>query len=605
MDILVRANNISKTIGGKLLFEHATFKVFKDDCIGVIGPNGCGKTTLFRILLQQLKPDDGDFWIKDGLRVRMLQQTNENMQHLSIQQFINQIIYTNNYQQQIEAYEKQLENPTIYSSSTYEEILETIQKLRISLNQESGEARLQAIMNILEEVSLQDCLRKEKIHVLSGGEQQKLALASVLAQPDQCDLLLLDEPTNHLDIETIEWLEESIVSIPCTVMIITHDEYLLDDLVDRVFDFQGHQIAIFDTKYEEYLEQNRLRQQIKFQEFKKIQSNIKQQQASIQKISRRNRYDTQIASKNKRLEKITHIENPVLKDYLLRFHFQSVFKSGKNIADGTNISKHFDGKIILDNVHFEILSGQKIGLIGPNGCGKTTFLKLLTGEQAIDNGMLHISRGVRSGYFDQGQISLDSTHTLVEEILKDHHDLKESDAKALLGQFNFKNDTVFKKINQLSGGERARIALLRLLMQPYNFLILDEPTNHMDVQSKKAIVSALHSYNGTVILVSHDRHFLDDVADTIFLIDNKTLRTYSGNYSTFKRQRLKELTDVSGKNLAYLSKAGLKKYIVERSFTEWTTRTKFKRGETLYIGDHNEKLYECAINNGSLKPCEK
>jgi ATP-binding cassette subfamily F protein 3 len=605
MDPLIRANNISKTIGGRLLFEHAIFEVVADNCIGVIGPNGCGKTTLFRILLQQLKPDDGDFWIKDGLRIRMLQQTNENMQNLSVQQFINQIVDDNNYKKQIEAYERQLENPAIYSSSDYEEIFENIQKLRISLNQEAGDIRLQAIMEILKDVSLKDFSMKEQIRVLSGGEQQKLALASVLAQPDQCDLLLLDEPTNHLDIETIEWLEETIASLPCAVMIITHDEYLLDDLVDRVFDFQGNEIVIFDADYEGYLEQNRQRQHLKFQEYRKTQIKMKQQRASIEKISRRNRYDLQIASKNKRLEKIQHKENPILKDYLLRFHFKTVFKSGKNIADGSNISKSFDGKTILDAVHFEILSGQKIGLIGPNGCGKTTFLKILTGEQTIDDGKLQVSRGVQSGYFDQGQISLEPNNTLVDEILKDHEDLKDSDAKALLGQFNFKGETVFKKVHQLSGGERSRLALLRLLMQPYNFLILDEPTNHMDMQSKKAIISAIHSYDGTVIVVSHDRNFLDEVADTIFLMHNNTVKTYAGNYSMFKRHRLKELTDISGKDLAYLSKAGLKKYIVERSFTEWTTRTKYKRGENVYIGDHNEEVYECAIKNGSLRPCGK
>ena len=601
MDVLIRANNISKSIGGKTLFENALFEVFEDNCIGVIGPNGCGKTTLFRVLMQQLKPDDGDLWIKDNLRVRMLQQTNEAIQHLTVQQFIDQIAGQNTYQKQIEYYEKQLENPEIYSSSKYEEILDTIQRLKISLGQESNGARLQSIMDILDNISLKDFSPNEQIHLLSGGEQQKLALASVLAQQDQCDLLLLDEPTNHLDIETIEWLEDKIADISCTVMIITHDAYLLDDLVDRIFDFQERQITVFDTNYEDYLEQNRLRKHLKYQEFRKAQIQMKQQKASIQKMSRRNRYDKQIASKLKHLEKIKQRENPILKDYLLRFHFKTVFKSGKNIADGNNICKAFDGKTILENVQFEIFSGQKIGLIGQNGCGKTTFLKLLIGEQTLDNGTLHVSRGVRIGYFDQGHMSLDLNNSLVDEVLKDHEDLKESDAKALLGQFNFKGDTIYKKVHQLSGGEKARLSLLRLLMQPYNFLILDEPTNHMDMDSKKAIESALHSYTGTVIVVSHDRNFLDAVTDTIFFIDNNTIKIYNGNYSMFKRQRIKEIKDISSKRLAYLSRAGLKKYVVARSFTEWTTRTKHKRGEIVYIGDHNEKLYECAIKNKSLR----
>ena len=199
----------------------------------------------------------------------------------------------------------------------------------------------------------------------------------------------------------------------------------------------------------------------------------------------------------------------------------------------------------------------------------------------------------------------DLKNTLTNEILKDHKELNENDVKALLGQFNFKGDKVNNPISQLSGGERARLAFLRLIMQPYNFLILDEPTNHMDMQSKKAIEGALNSYNGTVIVVSHDRNFLDNVTDTIFLMTDNTIKTYNGNYSMFRFQRQKELRDMTGKNLAYLSKSGLKKYVVKKSFTEWTTRTKHKVDEIVYIGDHNEKLYEWPIKSGRLKLCER
>ena len=388
-------------------------------------------------------------------------------------------------------------------------------------------------------------------------------------------------------------------------MIITHDRYLLDDLVDRVFDFQKNHINIFDTNFEDYEEQNRLRQHIKYQEYKKAKIKIDKQKASIKKMSRRNKYDKQISSKIKRLEKFQHIENPVIKNYLLRFHFKNVFKSGKNIADGNGIFKSFDEKTIFENVYFEIFSGQKIGLIGPNGCGKTTFLKILTSVEKPDSGIINVSRGVRWGYFDQGHLSLNLKNTLIDEILRDHKDLNENDAKALLGQFNFKGNIVYNSVDQFSGGERARLAFLRLIMQPYNFLILDEPTNHMDMKSKIAIEGALNSFNGTVIVVSHDRNFLDDVTDNIFLIIDSTLKMYNGNYSMFKLQRQKELKDITGKNLAYLSKSGLKKYVVKKSFTEWNNRKKHRIGEVVFIGDHNEKMYKWAIKSGSLKPYNK
>lgn len=328
---------------------------------------------------------------------------------------------------------------------------------------------------------------------------------------------------------------------------------------------------------------------------------MKRQLATIKKITRRNRYNIQINSRMKQVEKLKRIENPVLKHYMLRFHFKTTVKSGKNIADGAGLSKYFGEKRILSNTNFEILAGQKIGLIGPNGCGKTTFLKLLTKEESPNQGTIHLSQGVKWGYFDQGHLSLTLENTLLDEIIRDHKDLSEEDAKALLGQFNFKGTMVNNNVGMLSGGERARLAFLRLIMEPYNLLLLDEPTNHMDIESKTAIEIALNSYTGTVIVVSHDRKFLDTVTDTIFFMTDADIKIYAGNYSMFRIQRQKELTEFTDKNLSYLSSSRLNKYVVTKGFTIWTIKKKHSLGEFIFIGDHNRHLYEWAIKGGLLK----
>jgi len=605
MEVLIEAHGLSKTFGGKLLFDHTSFDVFIDNCIGLLGPNGCGKTTLFKILLGWEQANTGEIWRKDNLQIRYLDQNAISPLDETVYDFFIRTTQPDTIQQQIKEYEKRLEDPNIYNSPNYEDIFEKIRKLKISANRNATNVRWEAALHILHGTGLKNLPPTTRADSLSGGERQKIALASVLAQPRDCDLLLLDEPTNHLDIETIEWLERQIVDFPHAVMIISHDRYLLDDLVDRVFEIQGDHIEIFNATFEEYEEEKQLRQRIKAQAFEKYKTEIQRQKKVIETLSRRNKYDLQIRSKMKRLEKQQRVENPFLKSFLLKFRFKTLFKSGKNVADGHDLGKRFDEKIILDHVNFEILAGQKIGFIGPNGCGKTTFLKILTGEEKIDEGTLNISSGVRWGYFDQGHLSLNLENTIIDELRRDQKDLSEDDAKALLGQFNFKGNMVFNQVNRVSGGERARLAILRLILQPYNFLILDEPTNHMDMDSKVAIECALNSYTGTVIAVSHDRRFLDVVADTIFFMDKGSIKMYYGNYTSFRLQRQKELSDLSDESLAYLSNKGLKKYVVRKSFTIWTTHTKHKVGEEIFIGDHNEKVYESAIKSRFLKPADE
>ncbi len=600
MEPILQVHNLSKSIAGKQLFENTTFEIYPEDCIGLLGPNGCGKTTLFNILLGKEQPNSGDVQKKNGLKIRSLEQDPMRRSDTTLNDYFTRTAQTENIQQQIKNLESQLEDPTIYESNRYQEILDELRSLQTQTTKTSGSAQLETARERLKELGLTGLTLDMQMKNLSGGERQKIALASVLTQPQNCDLFLFDEPTNHLDIETIEWLEQKIADIPSAVVIISHDRYLLSDLVDRVFEFHGSTIELYDASYEEYEEQKKIREHIKKQEYQRASVEMKRQLAAIKKITRRNRYNIQINSRMKQIEKLKHVENPILKNYLLRFHFKSKLKSGKNIADGIGLSKYFGDKRILSNVNFEILAGQKIGLLGPNGCGKTTFLKMLTKEEPYSQGKLTLSQGAKWGYFDQGHLSLNLENTLLEEIIRGHIDLSEEDAKALLGQFNFKGTMVHNKVGQLSGGERARLAFLRLIMEPYNLLLLDEPTNHMDIESKTAIETALNSFDGTVILVSHDRKFLDSVTDTIFFMTDADIKSYTGNYSMFRQQRLKELTVYTNKDLAYLS-SGLTKYVVMKGFNIWSIKKKHTVGDEILIGDHNRSQYDWAIKGGLLK----
>jgi len=605
MDVLLRAQSLSKAFGHTVLFDSASFDIYETDCIGIIGPNGCGKTTLLKILLGWVSPNDGEIWKKEHIHLRYLDQSAMQPTDKTIQDFFNRTTKPDTINKEIQTYEKELEDPTIYEDTQrVEELLEKIQKLSVSANKNASINRWEQAQQLFTDIKLKHISLETKTKTLSGGEKQKIALASVFAQPKECDLLLLDEPTNHLDIETMEWLEQQILDFPSAVMMISHDRYLLDDLVDRVFELRGTHIDVFDARFSEFEELRKLKDHIKTQEYVKSQVMIRRQQKVIDTMTRRNRYDKQIRSKIKQLEKMKKVENSVIKEYLLKFQFKSKTQYGKNVVDGKAISKSFGDTSILNEVDFEVLSGQKIGVIGANGCGKTTFLKMIIGTIAPDEGEMHMSSGVRFGYFDQGHLSLKPGNTLLEEMQRDQQELSETDAKGLLGQFNFKEDMVFHKVQMLSGGERARLSLLRLLIQSYNFLILDEPTNHMDMESKAAIESAINAYPGTVMVVSHDRRFLDMIADTIFFMDKGKIYTYKGNYTSFRVQHQKKLVHLSDRNLAHLSSSGLEKYVATKAFTCWSTKTKHAKGEYVYIGDHNEAHYDWAIEGGFLRKIE-
>lgn len=599
MDYLVRASELAKGFGGKQLFEDATFDVRKDDFIGFVGANGSGKTTLLKLMLGTEKPDFGDLWMKDEMNIKHLSQTMERQPGTTVGAFLEEQSMDDELRNKIAFIEGRLADPGIYESGESGAILEEYQKLQEeAVNAREGPSLDRAI-ELLDEMKLNigPDLAGIGLDRLSGGERQKIAIAGVMCNPRRCDLLLLDEPTNHLDIDAIEWLEDHLSSFPSAVMMITHDRYLLDGIVDGIFEIEQGRLEVYDVPYEGYVEQKGMKDRARTRGYQKAKAEMERQRNSIEKMKRRFRYKKQLAGRIKKLAGMERVVNPILRSYMLRFQFDSAFKSSVNIADSRGVSKTFGERAILDDARFDIYAGQRIGLIGPNGSGKTTFLRMLTGEIRPDSGSMRLSQGVKWRYFDQAHLSLEPENTLIEEVTRGKKGLRENDAKALLGQFNFKRDVVNNRVKHVSGGERARLALLRLLMEPANLLILDEPTNHMDIESIGAIEAALNSFDGTVLVVSHDRKFLDNVCDHIFLLSDGKIHPYSGNYSSFRGQHMKRFRSVSGTEP--------KKYVVRKTFTEWTTRTKHRKGERLTVDENNEKLYGTAIENGWLRETNK
>jgi ATP-binding cassette subfamily F protein 3 len=601
MESIIKAQGLTKTIGNNILFQHVSFNINSQDCIGLIGPNGSGKTTLLRLILQEIRPSSGELWVKNDLIITYVPQVLISNPEQTIEEYIQEKSNNNVIYKRIEAIDLTLQDYHIYNTPEYDRLVEKRNYLRAALVKTSSVFCYDNVKNDLQESGMNQLFAHKKISSLSTGERQKLILSCAFLNLKETHLLLLDEPTNHLDIPSIEWFEKHLSKFQGAILLITHDRYLLDNFAERMFEINNHQIDVYNIPFEIFEEQKQILHHIRVQQYNKYCADVQKRESSIEKMTRRNRFNAQVSSKIQRMQKIKKIPDPGLKNYFIKYQIKSLSKSGKNIADGSNITKSYRDIGILKNTNFEIFSGQKIGLIGRNGCGKTTFLKLLIGEEEPDSGTIKLSKGVRYGYFDQDHRSLKLDNSLIKEVRRSYSNLTENDAKALLGHFRFKGTDVDKTIEQLSGGEQSRLALLQLFLQPTNFLILDEPTNHMDIESIGAIEQALIAYDGTILLVSHDRRFLDMVTDFTFLMINGKIQIYKGNFSSSRFQRQQKYYGSSHVDEELLYGINIKKYVVKKSFTDWNTGKKYKVGDIISIGDYNYHLFEWAINSGRLK----
>ncbi len=541
---MVSVDNLSVLFGDRVLFENIGFLINAQDRIGLVGKNGAGKSTLLKILAGLQKPDEGKVSAPKTLKIGYLPQemaiNNTTSVWEETKSTFDDEIQLNS---RIEAINAELEQRTDYESEAYlnlvNELTECHERLQIS-DFDQIEARIEKVLLGMgfeaEEFS-------KSTSEFSGGWRMRIEIAKLLLM--ECDLLLLDEPTNHLDIESIQWMEKFLSSSGSAVVLVSHDKAFLDNITNRTIEISSSRIYDYACAYSEYLKQRVIVREQQMAAFQNQQKKIKQSEVFINRFRAKASKATQVQSRIKQLEKIDRIEIEQEEYSKLRIQFPEGRRAGKVIFELRNVDKSYGDNHVLGNLNFMINRNEKIALVGKNGEGKTTLSKMLAGIESY-NGEVTRGHQVDIGYYGQNQSDiLDKNKTVFETVDDAAKDEMKSQVRKLLGSFMFSGDDQFKKVKVLSGGEKARLALCLLLLEPTNVLILDEPTNHLDIVSKDILKQALSEYKGTLIIVSHDRDFLNGLSDKLFEVSNGGVHEFIGDvYEFLKNKNITLLDDL-------------------------------------------------------------
>ncbi|MDK2814439.1 MAG: ATP-binding cassette, subfamily er 3 [Thermoanaerobacter sp.] len=536
---IITVSNVTKSYGIDIILQNISFIVNEGDKIGVIGENGAGKSTLFNLLAGFTEADSGTISISTN-KIGYLQQNTVIDSEKSIYEEVKTVF------DEIFQLEKQIKSLEEKISQTKDSHL--LDKLFLEysfltdkymeLDGYSVESKIRGVLNGLGfDVSQFDT----PVSNLSGGQKTRLMLAkTLLSNPD---VLLLDEPTNHLDISSIEWLEQYLKFYSGTILIISHDRYFLDKIVSRIFEIENTKLSVYEGNYTEYLKRKTLETKAKLKAYEEQQKEIKRIKSIIQiQKNRRTEKSVKMAeSKQKLLEKMEIIEKPVINNRSFNLRFDFDLESGNDVLTVKNLSLSFDRQV-FSNVSFEIKKGEKIALLGPNGIGKSSLLKILVGEINNFEGEIKFGTNIITGYYEQEFKSLHDEKTVIDEIWDENPYLTQTEVRTLLASFLFKEEDVFKTVSVLSGGEKARLSLLKLILSKANFLLMDEPTNHLDLKAKEVLEEALLDYTGTLLFVSHDRYFIDKIATKVMVLTPQGVEVYLGNYSYYieKKNQLNE-----------------------------------------------------------------
>lgn len=533
--MLLACQNISKAFGTKEILRDVNFHVNEKEKIAIVGINGSGKTTLLKIIMGEETADNGQIILAKDTAIGYLSQH----QDISFDNTIyGEMLAAKQYIVDLEANIRRLEHDMKHAEGEeLENILEAYNRLSSKYDRDNGYSYESEITGVLKGLGFGPDDYDRHINTLSGGQKMRIALGRLLLT--RPDIIILDEPTNHLDMPSISWLESFLSSYPGSVIIVSHDRYFIDRIATSIIEIDNKKATVYHGNYTYYAEKRAEIRANMMKAYLNQQQEIKHQEAVITKLKQFNREKSikRAESREKMLDKVEVLDKPAEIASEMRLSLEPSVESGNDVLTVTHLSKSFGNNCLFDNLDFDIKRGEKVALIGGNGTGKTTILKIINHIVTKDNGTIALGSRVHIGYYDQEHQVLSLHKTIFEEISDAYPDLTNTKIRNVLAAFLFTGDDVFKKIEDLSGGERGRVSLAKLMLSPANFLVLDEPTNHLDIQSKGILEDAIRNYTGTVLVVSHDRYFINRIATRILELKDQQLYSFIGNYDYYEAHK--------------------------------------------------------------------